>query len=687
MTSKERLAKVRNLGVIAHIDAGKTTTTERILFFSGYSHKIGEVDDGTALMDWMEQERERGITITSAVTTARWRDHVLNIVDTPGHVDFTAEVERSLRVLDGAVVVICGVSGVEPQSEKVWHQASEYRVPRIVFVNKLDRIGADFDAAVRDLEAKLTGTFVPIGLPWGRDDGYLQLIDLIRVESFVWDPDALDDEPRQAPIPDAARDAVAAARERLAEAAALGDDGILDEFLETGSVAPENLIRGLRKAVLGGAVHPVLSGSSLKNRGVRRLLDAVVDFLPSPLDVPPVRGVRPGTEDEVTRNPNPQLPLAALVYKMMNDDTHNRLYYTRIYSGTLRKGDRVWNATQQNEERITRIYRMYSIKKEPLEEAEAGEIVAVVGPKRTYTGDTLCDADDPVLLETIRFPDPVISSAIEPKSQKDIADLERALAELASEDPTFVVRDDPETGQKVISGMGELHLQILVDRLRREFNVDARIGAPQVAYRETIRAAATATGRFDKEIADRAHRASITLRVEPRNAGAGFEFEIEAECVPGQARAWIESAATNGLSSGPFAGYPLIDLRVTLASADLPGDAATEIAVRGATADALRRATVEAGPVLLEPVARVEVTAPKEYAGEVLKDLSARHAHMSGLESRGPQERAIATVALSKMFGYATDLRSLTRGRGTFSMEISHFEPAEEAMKRFGAPR
>jgi elongation factor G len=687
VNSKERLAKLRNLGVIAHIDAGKTTTTERILFFSGFSHKIGEVDDGTALMDWMEQERERGITITSAVTTTAWRDHVLNIVDTPGHVDFTAEVQRSMRVLDGAVVVICGVAGVEPQSEKVWHQATEYSVPRIVFVNKLDRLGADFDAALADLQDKLTGTFVPIALPWGKSDGYLQQIDLVEDRLLTWDPDSGTDEPTVSPIPDEAGELVLAARERLVDAAAHADETLIDDFLGSGVVSRDKLVPALRKAVLTGSVHPVLSGTSLKNRGVRRLLDAIVDYLPSPLDVPPVTGLRPGTDERLTRNPNPQISLAALVYKMMNDDTHNRLYYTRIYAGTLRKGDRIWNATQEMEERVTRIYRMLSIKKEALEEATAGDIVALVGPKRTVTGDTLCDRDEPILLERIRFPEPVISSAIEPKSQKDLPDMERALAELATEDPTFLVRDDPETGQKVVSGMGELHIQILVDRLRREFHVEARVGAPQVAYRETVRSAVAATGRFDKEIAGSVHRASVTLRVEPLAAGSGVAFVDATDGLPLVARGWIESAVTDATSSGPFAGYSLIDLRVTLTAAELPGDAASEIAVRGATSDAFRQATAAADPALLEPVVRVEVTVPKEYAGEVLKDLNARHAHVTGMEPRGPQERTYATVALSKMFGYATDLRSLTRGRGTFSMEVSHFELAEEAMKRFRTTR
>jgi elongation factor G len=682
---RERIRRIRNLGIIAHIDAGKTTTTERFLFFSGESHKIGQVDEGTAVMDWMEQERERGITITSAVTTIPWRDCRLNIVDTPGHVDFTAEVQRSLRVLDGAVVVICAVGGVEPQSEKVWHQADDFRVPRIVFVNKLDRLGADFDRALADLEKKLGGHFVPMIVPVGKNDGYPQAIDVLHDRLLTWEPGQDDDVPGEAEVPSGLRGTADRARERLVEAAALGNEAVLDAFLESGAVDPALVVPALRKAVLGGAVHPVFAGTALRNRGVRRLMDAVADYLPSPLEVPAVEGVVPGTEERVTRNPNPQLPLAALVYKVMGDEAHNRLFYTRIYSGTLEKGDRVWNATAENEERVTRVYRMHSNRKEALDRVEAGDIVALVGPKRTRTGDTLCPRDQALLLERIAFPDPVISVAIEPRNQAALADLEKALAELAVEDPTFGVRDDPETGQKIISGMGELHLQILVDRLAREYRVEARVGDPQVAYRESIRGTGTAAGRFDREIADKPHRAEVTLRLEPAGRTGGFRYssELDGGAVPPEAERWIREAAHDATSSGPFAGYPLIDLRVVLTGAVLPGEAATEVAVRGAASEAFRLAAAAAQPVLLEPVVRVEVLVPEEYTGEVLKDLSSRRAQVTATETRSPAERIAATVALSRMFGYATDLRSLTRGRGTFSMEIAHFEPAEEAMKRF----
>jgi len=685
MKVKERILRLRNLGVIAHIDAGKTTTTERLIFFSGSSHKIGEVDEGTAIMDWMEQERERGITITSAVTTISWRDHVLNIVDTPGHVDFTAEVQRSLRVLDGAVVVICGVGGVEPQSEKVWHQAVAFRVPRLVFVNKLDRVGADFPRVVADLDRKLGGHFVPLLVPQGRDHGYLSCLDPLHDRLLTWDPERADDDPAVSPVPAALRPEADRARERLVEAAALGDDSVVDEFLESGTVDPERLGAALRRAVLRGDVHPVLCGSALRNRGVRLLLDAVVDYLPSPLDVPAVEGIEPGTEKPARRNPNPDLPTAALVYKVMNDETHNRLFYVRVYSGTLERGEKIHNVTTGSDERVTRVYRMHSNRKEALEQAVAGDIVALVGPKRTRTGDTLCDADHPILLETISFPEPVIATAIEPRNQAALPDLEKALEELAVEDPTFRVHDDPETGQKIISGMGELHLQILVERLAREFRVDARVGDPQVAYRETIRGTATATGRFDREIADRAHRAEVTLRLEPGSRNGGFVFEnaVDDAGIPRPALGWIESAARESMASGPFAGYPLIDIRAVLVGADVASEAATEIAVRGAAADAFRRSVTAADPALLEPVVRLDVIVPDEFTGEVLKDLSQRHAQVLGTETRGPTEVVTATVALSRMFGYATDLRSLTRGRGTFTMEISHFEPAEEAMRRF----
>ncbi|HMB70057.1 MAG TPA: translation factor GTPase family protein, partial [bacterium] len=475
------------------------------------------------------------------------------------------------------------------------------------------------------------------------------------------------------------------ARERLVEAAALGDESVLDSYLETGAADPEVVVPALRKAVIAGAAHPVFAGTSLKNRGVRLLMNAVVDYLPSPLDVPPVEGVTPGTEEKVTRNPNPQIPLSALVYKVMGDEAHNRLFYARVYSGTLTRGTKVWNATSETDERVTRVYRMHSNRKEALDQVEAGDIVALVGPKRTRTGDTLCTRDHPLLLERIAFPEPVIAVAIEPRNQAALPDLEKALAELAVEDPTFGVRDDPETGQKIISGMGELHLQILVDRLAREFRVEARVGDPQVAYRESVRGAGTGAGKFDREIADKLHRAEVTLRLEPNGRTQGFEFasELAEGQVPPEAARWIEEAAADSTSSGPFAGYPLIDLRAVLTGVSLPGDAATEIAVRGATSDAFRLAAAAADPVLLEPVVRVEVLVPEEYTGEVLKDLNGRRAQVTGTETRSPAERIAATVALSRMFGYATDLRSLTRGRGTFSMEIAHFEPAEEAMKRF----
>ncbi len=685
MAAKDRIIRLRNLGVIAHIDAGKTTTTERILYFSGASHRIGEVDSGTAIMDWMDQERERGITITSAVTTTSWRDHTLNLVDTPGHVDFTAEVQRSLRVLDGAVVVICGVAGVEPQSEKVWHQATEFRVPRIVFVNKLDRLGASFRRALDDLEKKLTGTFVPLLVPVREESTRLEAIDVIEGRLVVWEGDASDDEPRVDALRDEHAPALAAAREHLVETAAPWDETLLDDFLDRGALDPAKARAALRRAALEGEVHPVLAGAALKNRGVRRLLDAVVDYLPSPLDVRAVEGTRPATGEIVRLNPNPELPLAALVYKVMNDESQNRLHYVRVYSGTLEKGEKVWSPRPGVEERAGRIYRMHANKKDALDKAEAGDIVALVGLKKTSTGDTLCTREQEVVLEPIEFPNPVISAAIEPRNQADLENLERALADLTLEDPTFTVHEDSETGQRIISGMGELHLEVLVDRVRREHRVEARVGRPQVAYRETITKSAEATGRFDREIADKLHKATVRLRLEPNERNQGFVFAsvLEPPAVSPLAARWIEDAARAAMGSGPFAGYALIDVRATLVFAELPAEAASEIAVKGATAESFREAAAAAGVVLLEPVVRVEAVAPSEFMGEVLRDLGARHAQVLGVESRGPTDRAQVTVPLAQMFGYATDLRSLTRGRGVFTMELSHFEPAIEAMEKF----
>lgn len=685
MDPKERIKRLRNLGIIAHIDAGKTTTTERILYFSGASHKIGEVDAGTAIMDWMDQERERGITITSAVITTSWRDHTLNLVDTPGHVDFTAEVQRSLRVLDGAVIVICGVAGVEPQSEKVWNQARAFRVPRLVFVNKLDRLGADFPHALDDLEKKFGGTFVPLLIPLRMEPGALSAIDVLDGTLVEWEGESEDDQPKVLPLPDEHLARLAQAREHLIETIAAWDEKLLDDFLERGHVDRARAIAALRSATLTGEIHPLLAGASLKNRGIRRLLDAIVDFLPSPLDVRAVEGVNPSTGEVVRRNPNPDLPLAALVYKVMNDESHNRLHYVRIYSGKLEKGEKVWNPRKGVEERGARIYHMHSNKKVAIDSASAGEIVALVGLKKTSTGDTLCAKEHEILLEPIEFPNPVISAAIEPKNQAELESLERALDELTVEDPTFVVHEDPDTGQRIISGMGELHLEVLVDRIRREHRLEARVGQPQVSYRETISKESEAEGRFEREIAEKMHRAMVRLRMTPgeKNSGFAFASELDPQRISGLALRWIEEAARNAMGAGPFAGYTLIDIGVTLTGAELPLETATEIAVRGATADAFRNAASKAGVLLLEPVVRLEVLVPGEYAGEVLRDLNARHAQVTGVESRGVNERAQAIVALSRMFGYATDLRSLTRGRGIFTMELSHFEPALEAMQKF----
>lgn len=683
MNRKSRIEKLRNFGIIAHIDAGKTTTSERILFLSGAAHKLGEVDEGTTVMDWMDQERERGITITSAVTTTTWREHILNLIDTPGHVDFTAEVQRSLRVLDGAVLVVCGVAGVEPQSEQVWRQATAFRVPRVVFINKLDRLGADFPRVLADLRRKLGGTFVPLLVPTRIDAQIIVAIDVIAGTLVSWEGNDPQDQAQSLPLPPESEPSLLAAREALVEATAEFDETLLDDFLRSGTLDPGKALRALRRATLTGSIHPVLCGSSLKNRGVRRLLDAIVDFLPSPLDVPAVVGTKPDDDEPVARNPHPELPLTALIYKVMNDESQNRLYYTRIYSGILHQGDTLWNPRRESVERVGRMVRMSANRKEALEEAGPGDIVALVGLKRSSTGDTLCPRDNPIVLEPISFPNPVISMAIEPKNQAELEQLQRALGELAAEDPTFLVRDDVETGQKIISGMGELHLEVLVDRLRREFHLDARVGKPQVAYRETISKPASGTGRFHREIAEKLHHAEVRLLLTPRERNSGFSFAANVSNAPGPVVRWVEDAARLGMGSGPFAGYPLVDVAATLTGLEFVAEAPSEIAIKGATAEAFRDALAGGDVILLEPVVRLEVLVPREFSGEVLRDLNARRAHMEIVESRDLGESARCIVPLSKMFGYATDLRSLTRGRGTFSMVLAHFEPALEAMAQF----
>jgi elongation factor G len=678
----QNLQNTRNIGIIAHIDAGKTTTTERILYYTGRSYKIGEVHDGTATMDWMEQERERGITITAAATTAEWRDHRVNIIDTPGHVDFTVEVERSLRVLDGGVVVFDAVAGVEPQSETVWRQADRYSVPRVCFINKMDRVGANFWGTIEEIKERLGASPLPIQLPIGKESGFIGMVDLITQEALTFGANA-DDPIVRGPIPEDMADEVATYREQVVERVIELDDELMERYLGGEAISPDEIRATLRRATISGALIPVLCGTALKNKGVRPLLDAVVDYLPSPLDVPPVTGINPRTGEEVERGASATEPFTALAFKIAADPFVGKLAFIRVYSGALKSGSYLFNATKDTRERVGRIVKLHANHREDVDAVAAGDIAAVVGLKSTVTGDTLCQPENPIVLESIKFPEPVIDIAIEPKTKADQDKMGLALARLSEEDPTFRVRSDQETGQTLISGMGELHLEVIVDRMLREFRVDANVGRPQVAYRETITRSAKAEGRFVRQSGGRGMYGVCVLELEPLEPGAGFEFENKTVggSVPREYVGPIEAGVKEAMQSGVVANYPMVDIRVKLVDGSYHEVDSNEMAFKMAGSIGFREAARRGAPQVLEPVMRVEVTTPEDHLGDVVGDLNRRRGQIQGMDPRGNTQTIRALVPLAEMFGYATDLRSATSGRASYSMEFEHYSPVPKAVE------
>ena len=679
------LAKTRNIGIMAHIDAGKTTTTERILYYTGRNYKIGEVHEGAATMDWMVQEQERGITITSAATTCRWRDTWINIIDTPGHVDFTVEVERSLRVLDGAVAVFDAVAGVEPQTETVWRQANKYRVPRICFVNKMDRVGADFGRTVEMIRDRLDATPAVIQLPIGAEGGFRGVVDLLGQRALVWG-EGMGEHWEEVDIPESLVAEAEDARHQLVDVLSNYDDTIMEKFLADEEITADDLRRALRTATLANEVVPVLCGSAFKNKGVQPMLDAVVDYLPSPLDLPPTIGTKPGKEDQTEERPaDDAAPFAALAFKIMTDPYVGKLTYLRVYSGSLRKGASVSNTTKDRKERIGRLLQMHANHREDKDAIFAGDIVAAVGLKQTTTGDTLSDPDHPVVLEALEFPEPVIHVAVEPKTKADQDKLGKALFALSEEDPTFRVRTDEETGQTVISGMGELHLEVLVDRMLREFNVDANVGKPQVAYRETIRKAVDKVEeRYVRQTGGRGQYGHVVIDLEPTGPGGGYEFidKITGGVIPKEYIPAVDAGIQEALTSGVLAGYPTVDVRVTLTFGSYHDVDSSEMAFKIAGSMAVKKAARMAQPVLLEPVMAVEVVTPEDYMGDVIGDLSSRRGRVEGMEQRGNSHVVRAQVPLADMFGYATDLRSRTQGRATYTMQFHAYNEVPDSIAK-----
>jgi elongation factor G len=674
MARKISLDRVRNIGVIAHIDAGKTTTTERILFYTGVTYKIGEVHEGTATMDWMEQERERGITITAAATTASWRNHQINIIDTPGHVDFTVEVERSLRVLDGGVVVFDAVAGVEPQSETVWRQANKYRVPRICFINKMDRTGANYWRTIEMIRERLGAVPAITQLPIGKEAEFAGLVDLIDRKAYYYE-DKLGAEPKVADVPADMAGDVDVHRERLIEQIVETSDELMEKYLGGEEISAEDIKAALRRATLTNSLVPVLCGSSLRNKGVQPMLDAVVEYLPSPLDLPPVSGINPRTEEPELRETDDNQPFSALAFKIVSDPFVGRLCYFRVYSGVLTSGSYVYNATKGKRERIGRLLQMHANSREDIDEVRAGDICAAVGLKETFTGDSLTDPDKPVVLESIKFPEPVIHIAIEPKTKADQDKMGIALARLAEEDPTFRVSSNTETGQTLIAGMGELHLEVIVDRMLREFKVEANVGRPQVAYRETISQATRAEGRFVRQSGGRGQYGHVVLEIEPLGPEGGYEFEnkITGGSVPREYINPAEEGIREGLEVGPIAGYPVVGVKARLVDGSFHEVDSSEMAFKIAGSMGIKEAVRKAHPILLEPVMRVEVTTPENWLGDVMGDLSSRRGQIIGIEARDPNQVVRALVPLERMFGYATDLRSMTQGRASYSMEFAEY--------------
>ena len=684
------LENTRNIGIMAHIDAGKTTTTERVLYYTGKIHKIGETHEGASQMDWMEQEQERGITITSAATTAQWKGHRINIIDTPGHVDFTVEVERSLRVLDGAVAVLDAQSGVEPQTETVWRQATTYGVPRIVFANKMDKIGADFLYSVRTIHERLQANAHPIQLPIGAEDNFTGIIDLIKMKAEIYTND-LGTDIQETDIPEDLQDLAEEWREKLVEAVAETDEELMERYLEGDEISEAELKAAIRKATCAVEFYPVLCGSAFKNKGVQLMLDAVVDYLPSPLDVPAIKGIDPNTDQETERHSSDEEPFSALAFKVMTDPFVGRLTFFRVYSGTLQSGSYVKNSTKGKRERVGRILQMHANSRQEIPEVFSGDIAAAVGLKDTTTGDTLCDEKAEVILESMEFPDPVIEVAIEPKSKADQDKMGIALQKLAEEDPTFRAYTNQETGETVIAGMGELHLDIIVDRMRREFKVEANVGAPQVSYRETFRASTQAEGKFVRQSGGKGQYGHVWIEFTPNEEGAGFEFEnaIVGGVVPREYIPAVEAGLKDAMENGVLAGYPLVDIKAKLYDGSYHDVDSSETAFKVAASMALKAAAKKAQPAILEPMMAVEITVPEEYFGDVMGHVNARRGRVEGSEVRGNAQIVKGMIPLSEMFGYATTLRSATQGRGTFSMTFDHYEDvpksiAEEIIKKNG---
>jgi elongation factor G len=692
------LEKTRNIGIMAHIDAGKTTTTERVLYYTGRSYKIGEVHEGTATMDWMVQEQERGITITSAATTSFWRDCRINIIDTPGHVDFTMEVERSLRVLDGAIAILDAVSGVEPQTETVWRQADKYHVPRIVYVNKMDRVGADYFRCLAMLKDRLGAHAVPIQLPIGREDKFRGMVNLIDEVAYVWsDDESLGQKFTTEAVPADMQEQVKEYREKMLEGLAEVDDHLMEKYLGGEKISPEEIRAAVRAGTIAMKIFPVICGASFKNKGVQPMLDAVVDYLPSPLDVPPIKGINPETGEAEPRVPDPKAPFSALAFKIMNDKFVGQLVFVRVYSGTLNAGSGVYNSTRDRKERVGRLVRMHANDREDIESVSSGDIAAVVGLKDTRTGDTLCDPTKPIVLESMDFPTPVIAVAIEPKTKADEEKLGLSLARLALEDPTFKVNVDPETNQTLIHGMGELHLEIIVDRLLREFKVEANVGKPQVAYRETIRQKAEAQGRFVRQTGGRGQYGDVWLEIEPSEVGAGvvFENKLKGPAIPREYVPAVEKGVKEAAETGVLAGYPMVDLKVSLTDGSYHEVDSNEMAFKIAGSMGFKEAARKAKPVLLEPVMDVEVVTPSEFQGAGVGDLNSRRGKIISMDARAGAQVIRAHVPLGQMFGYATDVRSMTQGRATYTMQFARYEEvprpiAEEIMAKVAgkaAPR